>query len=129
MEKERYVSIAEVRDILKRIQKEREELTYEQKVALRHAEAFARLSVSKTRELIKELLENVDKIEERHAYKIADLLPTHEEDVKLIFAKERVNLDEEAANLIRYQQAYQASAQVIAVANTLFDTLLSAVRR
>lgn len=40
-----------------------------------------------------------------------------------------VNLDEEAANLIRYQQAYQASAQVIAVANTLFDTLLGAVRR
>ncbi|KAA0006946.1 MAG: RNA polymerase [Thermoplasmata archaeon] len=95
MEKERYVSIAEVKDILKRIQKEREELTHEQKVALRHAEAFARLSVSKTKELIKELLEKVDKIEERHAYKIADLLPTHEEDVKLIFAKERVNLDEE----------------------------------
>ena len=40
-----------------------------------------------------------------------------------------VNLDEEAANLIKYQQAYQASAQLIAVANTLFDTLLSAVRR
>ena len=40
-----------------------------------------------------------------------------------------VNLDEEAANLIRYQQAYQASAQVIAVANTLFDTLIGAVRR
>ncbi|MCB1859778.1 MAG: flagellar hook-associated protein FlgK [Gammaproteobacteria bacterium] len=40
-----------------------------------------------------------------------------------------VNLDEEAANLIRFQQAYQASAQVISVANTLFDTLLGAVRR
>ncbi|MCB1759839.1 MAG: flagellar hook-associated protein FlgK [Gammaproteobacteria bacterium] len=40
-----------------------------------------------------------------------------------------VNLDEEAANLIRFQQAYQASAQVIAVANTLFDTLIGAVRR
>ena len=40
-----------------------------------------------------------------------------------------VNLDEEAANLIRYQQAYQASAQVIAVASTLFDTLIGAVRR
>ena len=40
-----------------------------------------------------------------------------------------VNLDEEAANLIRYQQAYQASAQVIAVSNTLFDTLNGAVRR
>lgn len=35
-----------------------------------------------------------------------------------------VNLDEEAANLIRYQQAYQAAAQVIRTATTLFDTLL-----
>ncbi|MCG5499828.1 flagellar hook-associated protein FlgK [Ectothiorhodospira lacustris] len=40
-----------------------------------------------------------------------------------------VNLDEEAANLIRYQQAYQASAQVIAASNALFDTLIGIVRR
>lgn len=40
-----------------------------------------------------------------------------------------VNLDEEAANLIRYQQAYQAAAQVIATASTVFDTLLAATRR
>jgi flagellar hook-associated protein 1 FlgK len=40
-----------------------------------------------------------------------------------------VNLDEEAAKLIQYQQAYQASAQIISVANTLFDTLIDAVRR
>lgn len=40
-----------------------------------------------------------------------------------------VNLDEEAANLLRFQQAYQAAAQVIATANTLFDTLLSVLRR
>ena len=37
-----------------------------------------------------------------------------------------VNLDEEAANLIRFQQAYQANAQVISVANSLFQTLLGA---
>lgn len=36
-----------------------------------------------------------------------------------------VNLDEEAANLIKYQQAYQASAKVIDVASKLFDTLLA----
>jgi flagellar hook-associated protein 1 FlgK len=36
-----------------------------------------------------------------------------------------VNLDEEAANLIRYQQAYQAAAKVIDVGSKLFDTLLS----
>lgn len=40
-----------------------------------------------------------------------------------------VNLDEEAANLVRYQQAYQAAAQVIAVASTLFDTLIAVTRR
>ncbi len=39
-----------------------------------------------------------------------------------------VNLDEEAANLVRYQQAYAASAQVIAVANEVFDTLIGAFR-
>jgi flagellar hook-associated protein 1 FlgK len=40
-----------------------------------------------------------------------------------------VNLDEEAANLLRFQQAYQAAAQMIQVANTLFDSLLAATSR
>jgi flagellar hook-associated protein 1 FlgK len=40
-----------------------------------------------------------------------------------------VNLDEEAANIIRYQQAYQAAAQVVQVANETFTTLLGALSR
>lgn len=40
-----------------------------------------------------------------------------------------VNLDEEAADLIRFQQAYQAAARVIQVADTLFQTLLQAAGR
>lgn len=36
-----------------------------------------------------------------------------------------VNLDEEAANLLRYQQAYQAAAKVIGIATTLFDEILA----
>ena len=39
-----------------------------------------------------------------------------------------VNLDEEAANLLKYQQAYQASAQVVVAANQMFQTLLDAFR-
>lgn len=35
-----------------------------------------------------------------------------------------VNLDEEAANLIRYQQAYQASAKAMQIGTSLFDTIL-----
>ena len=36
-----------------------------------------------------------------------------------------VNLDEEATNLLKYQQAYQAAGKVMQIASTLFDTLLS----
>ena len=39
-----------------------------------------------------------------------------------------VNLDEEAANLLRYQQAYQASAQMIKIADQLFQTLINSIR-
>lgn len=39
-----------------------------------------------------------------------------------------VNLDEEAADLIRFQQAYQAAARIINVADTIFQTILTAVR-
>lgn len=39
-----------------------------------------------------------------------------------------VNLDEEAANLLRYQQQYQAAAQMIQTANSIFSTVLSAVQ-
>ncbi len=39
-----------------------------------------------------------------------------------------VNLDEEAANMVRFQQAYQATAQMLSVADSLFQTLLGAVR-
>ena len=40
-----------------------------------------------------------------------------------------VNLDEEAANMLRLQQAYQAAAQIISTADSMFQTLLGAVRR
>lgn len=40
-----------------------------------------------------------------------------------------VNLDEEAAKLIQYQQAYQASAKMLQVAQTIFDNLLQTMGR
>lgn len=39
-----------------------------------------------------------------------------------------VNLDEEAANLIQFEQYYNASAQIIQVARSLFDTLINTFR-
>lgn len=46
-----------------------------------------------------------------------------------VLSTSAVNLDEEAANLIKFQQAYQAVAQVVSIASTLFDSLLNATRR
>ncbi|MGB5246189.1 MAG: flagellar hook-associated protein FlgK [Woeseia sp.] len=46
-----------------------------------------------------------------------------------MLAKSGVNLDEEAANLLRFQQSYEAMAQVISIASQMFDTLLNATRR
>lgn len=40
-----------------------------------------------------------------------------------------VNLDEEAANLMKYQQAYQAAAQVASTANDIFQTMINAFGR
>lgn len=40
-----------------------------------------------------------------------------------------VNLDEEAARLIQFQQAYQASAKMIQISQSLFDNIIQAVGR
>jgi flagellar hook-associated protein 1 FlgK len=53
----------------------------------------------------------------------------YEESVAAQEAVSGVNLDEEAANLLKYQQAYQAAAQLIRVADTMFQTLLAATER
>ncbi len=50
----------------------------------------------------------------------------HEDAERARTAMSGVNLDEEAARLLQYQQAYQAAAKVIATANEMFRTLLDA---
>jgi flagellar hook-associated protein 1 FlgK len=52
----------------------------------------------------------------------------YDEGVSAMQSVSGVNLDEEAANLVRYQQAYMAAAQMIRVADTLFQSVLSAIR-
>jgi flagellar hook-associated protein 1 FlgK len=40
-----------------------------------------------------------------------------------------VNLDEEAAKLLQYQQSYQASAKMLQISQSIFDTLLQTISR
>jgi len=91
--KSRPVSLSEVRSILKKIEKDRGEMLYEQKIALEHAHKFAKLPVKKINDMVKEL-SSLEFINEHNAYKIADILPKTNDDVKTIFAKERLSLGE-----------------------------------
>ena len=91
------VSLAEVKNILKKVSKEREELIYEQRIALEHAQQFAKLTVKQTKDMIKELT-GLDFIDESQAYKIADILPVTEDDVRAFFAKERFTPTQEQIN-------------------------------
>ena len=56
------------------------------------------------------------------------LAVVHDQAVQTRESAVGVNLDEEAADLIRFQQAYQANAKVIQVAGSVFDTLLNSLR-
>lgn len=56
----------------------------------------------------------------------ADALDSIASAARLTLAEQAgVSLDDEAANLVRFQQAFQASGKVIQVASDLFDTLLA----
>lgn len=98
-EQGKLVSLAEVKNILRKIAKERPELIYEQRTALEHAERFSTLSAKQTKDLIADL-QKVEHIEETHAYKIADILPKTADDVKAIFAKERYSPNEKEIKTI-----------------------------
>ena len=100
------VSLSEVKSILKKIEKERREMLYEQKIALEHAHKFAKMPVKKTTDLVKEL-SKLEFLQEIHVYKIADILPTTEDDIKTIFAKERMTLGEnEIKNILEIVKKY-----------------------
>ena len=97
--KTQLISLAEVKKILTKVEKERKVLLYEQRIALEHAQKFAKLPVTKTKALIEEL-KKVDGVEESHAYKIADMLPDTEDDIKTLFAKERVSISADSIKKI-----------------------------
>jgi DNA-directed RNA polymerase subunit F len=91
--KERPMTLVEVLEILEK-QKKMGELEYGQRLTYDYAQKFAKLDVKKARELLEELLK-LGNIREHQAVVLADLMPETEEDVQLIFAKERTRLGEE----------------------------------
>lgn len=93
MTDERLVTLSEVKALLEKAEEDRGELTYEQKLALEHARKFARFTLDEQSKLLKEL-EEIEGVEHEHAVRVVDFAPTHADDVRAIFAKLRVNLDD-----------------------------------
>lgn len=94
VEEGRLVSLAEVKAMLEKAQKERAELTYEQKIALEHAKRFARVDAKTAKALTAAVVAALPGVEEKFALRVADLLPQHPDDVKAIFQKSRHELSD-----------------------------------
>ncbi|MHB8585199.1 MAG: RNA polymerase Rpb4 family protein [Thermoplasmatota archaeon] len=89
----RPVSVPEVHQLLEREQARRAELSYEQKLALEHSQVFTRIPPEKAAELRERLRKEVPRVTPAHAVKIVDLTPTHADDVKAIFLRDRAPVD------------------------------------
>ena len=99
MEEEQYLTLAEIKALLEQEERDRKALTMEQKYTLTHAQMFAKLSLDQARALVGELMK-VEMMTPPNAYKLADLLPTHPDDVRAVFAKERFSLSKEDVDLV-----------------------------
>ena len=87
------VPLAKVKDLLSE-EAARLTLPREAGLAHQHAEQFARLSSEQTAKLLAEL-RALPYVDASVAVKIADTLPQYPEEIRLLFSKERVALDEE----------------------------------
>ena len=95
--REELLTLPEVKEALAQIKKDREnenkELGYELRKAIAHAEMFSRLDPEKSRTLVNELLK-LEKMKPEIAFRIADILPLSNDEIRSIYAKERYTLTE-----------------------------------
>jgi len=105
---EEYLTIAETKEILEGLELERvddeREMRYELARAIEHVNRFAELDVEDSRELVDALLE-LEKVNEKTAYKIADLKPLDRDELRAVYAQERYSLSgdelDEVLNVVK----------------------------
>ena len=95
---EEVVPIPLVKKILKK--RDVEEMIYEQKIALEHAQKFSRLKLSDAEQLIKELKELGFRVRDDTIVKIADVLPADETELKAVMLQSGTQLKKDQAQKI-----------------------------
>lgn len=93
MSPDRYVPLSEALEMLKK-ESESRELNTDQKISLDHAQKLVRLPADKAGKLQEEL-SSLEFVSDAMACKIVDILPSHPDDVRVLFAKERLILEKE----------------------------------
>ncbi len=92
---EEYLTTAEAKELLEEIERERvaqdREMTYELARAIEHANRFATLDPEEAQQLVADLQE-LEKVDESTAYKIADLLPQSRDELRAVYAQDRYSL-------------------------------------
>ncbi len=95
---EELLTLSEVKGMLHEIMEERlnneEELGYELRKAINHAEMFSKTTPEKARDLVNKLLE-LEKMKPEIAIRIAYIMPQSRDELRSLYAKERFTLTEE----------------------------------
>ncbi|MDY6789527.1 MAG: hypothetical protein SVV03_06225 [Candidatus Nanohaloarchaea archaeon] len=66
-----------------------------QNAGLEHLRENTKIETVKGFNELKEELEGVESLKEKHIFKILEILPCHEKEVEALFSKERLRLDED----------------------------------
>lgn len=74
-------------------------LSFEKRATIDHVHSFKRIKVKNAKKMIKELLK-MERITDTHAYKMAELMPRDETELRPIFAKDRFTLEPEVLTQI-----------------------------
>ncbi|WP_049927147.1 RNA polymerase Rpb4 family protein [Halopiger goleimassiliensis] len=93
---EEYLTVSETKELLADIEAERaldedRELRYELARAIEHVNRFAVLEPEEAQQLVDELQE-LEKVDEPTAYKIANLLPRNRDELRSVYAQQRYSL-------------------------------------
>jgi DNA-directed RNA polymerase subunit F len=95
---EEYLTVSETKEVLQDLEVERageeRDMHYVLARSIEHANRFAILDADESAELVEELIE-LEKVDEKTAYKIVDLLPRDRDELRAVYAKERYGLSGE----------------------------------
>ena len=107
---EEYLTVAETKEILEGLEMERaeeeeeREMRYELQRAIEHVNRFALLDPEESLEFVEQLQE-LEKVDEATAYKIANLRPLDRDELRAVFAQERYTLSgdelDEILNIVK----------------------------